>query len=74
MMCDFMSFSTVFHSYQNDGWVIMMAVLNVIPFRVGKNYAPAASLAGQGLNHKSIQTALDIKYISFCSGKAVSQH
>ena len=23
MICDFMSFSTVFQSYQDDGWVIM---------------------------------------------------
>ena len=32
MTCDFMSFSTVFQSYQDDGQIIMKAVCNETRF------------------------------------------
>ena len=36
MTCNFMSFSTVFQSYQDDKQLIMKAVCNGIPFTVEK--------------------------------------
>ena len=34
MTCSFLSFLTVFESYQDDGWMIMKAVFNGTPFAV----------------------------------------
>ena len=36
MTCDFTSFSTVFHSYQDDGRMIMIGLCNGIPFTIEK--------------------------------------
>ena len=36
MTCDFMSFSTVFQSYQDEEWMIMKGTCNRTPFTVEK--------------------------------------
>ena len=43
MTCDFMSFSTVFQSYQDEEWMIMKGVCNRTPFPVEK-ISPRAGL------------------------------
>ena len=43
MICDFMSFSTVFQSYQDAGRLIMKAVCNGAPFTV-ENISPRAGI------------------------------
>ena len=45
MTCDFTSFSTVFQSYQDDGWMIMKlkAVCNGTPFTV-EQISPQAGI------------------------------
>ena len=37
MTCDFTSFSTVFKSYQDDGWMIMKTMCNGTPFTIEKD-------------------------------------
>ena len=34
MECDFTSFSTVFQSYQDDGWMLMKGCVQWNPFRI----------------------------------------
>ena len=54
MTCDFMSFPTVFQSYQDDGW---MAVCSGTPFTAGKISPPTglepgtARSVGKRLTH-----------------------
>ena len=43
LTCDFTSFSTVFQSYQDDGWVIMKGCVQWTPFMAGK-ISPQAGL------------------------------
>ena len=43
MTCDFMSFSTVFQSYKDDGRLIMKAVCNGAPFTV-EQISPQAGI------------------------------
>ena len=59
MTCDFMSFSTIFQSYQDDGWMIMKGVCNGAPFTVEKISVK------RGLNPGPLDSRLALNPLSY---------
>ena len=74
MTCYFTSFSTVFQSYQDDGWVIMKGCVQWQPVNILKRFPPSLGMEPRNtqamrdtlLNNTSSSATLPRKFLSSC--------
>ena len=60
MTCDFISFSRIFQSYQNDSWMIMKGCVqwNLVPLHTTFHYHPNIVLKRKPFYHEAIRAIL----------------